>query len=165
MNVGACSFNRNGPITGDIFVTKNGFVRIVGGQFDENKKIFCSKNLSLDDVNNIHLDIFDENQDVKFCSLIIRYLLPYTKICRLESGGSIDLSVFIGSFTGLEFIPGDEIELDGLNYIVFGCKGGYLWIKELGKKGLRFYNPRQINVKAKLVSRPTKNYHEFFSNV
>lgn len=167
LNVGACSFSINGPIPGDIFVTKTGFVRIIGGQIDDqNKKIiFCSKSLLMDDAEKIELEVFDENDSSS--SLVIRNLLPYTKVCQLDSGGSIALSVFIRSFAGLEFIPGDEIQICGTNYIVFGCKGGYLWVKEIGTKGLRFYNPRQINEsdKATLISRPTKNYHEFFVNI
>lgn len=165
LNVGACSFSKKGPIPGDIFVTKNGFVRIVGSKIEsiENskKKIFCSKNLNWDSNDNSELIPFNDD-DNDNCSLVIRYLLPYTKICKLESGGNIALSVFIGSFSCLGFIPGDEIEIRGSNYIVFGEKGGYLWVKEIGSNGLRFYNPNQaddIN-KAKLISRPTKNYHE-----
>ena len=158
LDVGACSFNKNGAIPGDIFVTKNGFVRIVGR---ENGKIMCTKNILLSHNNDVDDELLEFNEDGSV--LINRLLLPCTKIYELATGGSIEVSIFVQSYSGLKFIAGDEIEICGSNYIVFGCKGGYLWIKGKDDKGLKFYNPRHPNMEenAKLVSRPTQNYDVF----
>ncbi|OHS94063.1 hypothetical protein TRFO_39748 [Tritrichomonas foetus] len=175
LNVGACSFVRSGPIPGDIFATKKGFVRIIGS---ENGQILCTPTLSLEtfyhnqDTSDITgnkercenekdlklVEKFDESGSV----LLIRYLLPSLKVCPLASGGSVELSIFFANFAGLSFLPGDEIEIGGQNFIIFGCKGGYLWMKGVGEKGLRFYNPRQITSEmAKLVARPTSHFDIF----
>jgi hypothetical protein len=72
----------------------------------------------------------------------------------------------VGSFAGLQFLPGDEILVDGEHYIVYGNKGGYLWIERLGSSGVCFFNPSPAlnqTQKAELFMRPTSHYEVFLN--
>lgn len=158
--VGACSFNKSGPIPGDIYATKNGFVRIVGKTMDDNSEVlYCTKNLNLDANNDDDLEIFHEDET----ALVSRLILPCSKVFKLATGSSIELSIFLRSFIGMTYMPGDEISVDGKSFIVFGCKGGYLWVQEIGTVGLKFFDPQQSFTQnnSTLVSSPTTHYQVF----
>jgi hypothetical protein len=142
---------------GDLFATPGGYVRIVGLK---GGKVMSSRSLDW----NTHevLEEFDKARSRAV--LVSRRVLPSTRVCKLLRGGCIEVSVFVRSFAGLMFLPGDEILIDGEHYIVFGNKGGYLWIQKLGTEGVSFFNPTTaLNSprKAELFRRPTEHWDVF----
>jgi hypothetical protein len=155
--VGACSFRDNDAMPGDLFATKSGFVRIVGLK---DGVVMCSDPLDLGATSEVAS--FDEKREGAI--LVSRRVLPATRVCKLKHGGSIEVSIFVGSFAGLHFLPGDEILVDGEHYVVFGNKGGYLWIQKLGMTGVCYFNPApylSLPQKAELFMRPTSHYEVF----
>jgi hypothetical protein len=155
--VGACSFSDSYAMPGDLFATRGGFVRIVGLK---DGVVMCSDSLDLGETPEVVS--FDDRREGAI--LVSRRVLPATRVCRLKQSGSIEVSLFVDSFAGLHFLPGDEILIDGEHYIVFGNKGGYLWIEKLGMRGVCYFNPAPyVNVpqKAELFMRPTSHYEVF----
>jgi hypothetical protein len=75
----------------------------------------------------------------------------------LRTGGTIEVSVYVASFAGLRFLPGDEIAVEGERDVVFGKMGGYLWVQKVGGEGVSFFNPAVYSgahAKAELAGRP-----------
>jgi hypothetical protein len=155
--VGACVFGGGDAMPGDLWAVRDGYVRIVGLR---EGKVVCSRKLAFGDDA-----VVEEFERVRSGAILIsRRVLPSTRICKLCTGGSIEVSVYAPSFAGLGFLPGDEITLGGKRYVVFGSKGGYLWIRQIGGQGVAFWNPRITGgqERAELVSRPAADWTVFF---
>ena len=160
IQVGSSYFEKYFP--GDIIATKQGFIRVVGIL---NNKILCCKNLNI--TSSLNEDELYELSAFDNCVLVSRRILPFKQRYKLFKGGSIELSINIDSFRGMKYFPGDEFTLFNENYIVFGCKDGYLWVQKGETPGLLFINPQPdfpMN-ESYLISRPTKHFYYFLNNV
>ncbi|KAH0787190.1 hypothetical protein GPJ56_008904 [Histomonas meleagridis] len=158
--VGISRFDPSGPIPGDIYSTKIGFVRILGSL---NEKIMCCTNL---EISNFDVELIEFESLTSECFVrVSRRMLQCKQKYSLATGGSVEVSIDIGSFARMKFCACDEFELCGVKYIVFGCKDEYLWVLKENCKGLMFIEGECDAFpmcEAKLVSRPTKHYEKFF---
>lgn len=157
IDVSACIFDRSSAMPGDVFATSKGFVRIIG----KNKEgtIMCTHQLDIKK-NDFSLEEFESDKAV----LVRRTVLKADRVCKMNTGGSIQMSIYVPSFAGLYFLPGDELLIDDKNYVVFGCVDQYLLIQSLEEQGVQYYDPskgRKFPIKAELVARPTTHFDIF----
>jgi hypothetical protein len=156
-DVGACSFGGGDAMPGDLWAVADGDVRIVGLK---EGRVMCSRSLDLR--ADAPVEKFDGVR--KGAVLVNRRVSPSTRVCRFRTGGPIEVSVYVASFVGLRFLPGDEIAVEGERDDVCGKMGGYLWVQKVGGEGVSFFSPAGYSgahAKAELVGRPGADWRVF----
>lgn len=139
VDVGITDFNEHTFLPGDFIARNNEIARVIG--LHDNKILILNKEGKINPITDGWI-------------LISRSVLDAKRTIQLGDDGCIDISISIPNFKGLQCLPGDEIEIKNIKYVVLGEKDRYIWIRNVDDLSIKSFRHSSL-IKSTLISRPT----------